>query len=169
MNYQQHFTERVSHYLTQLKNELDEDLPRLGELIPEVTLGQADAYVSRVGDLLNGYNEMFHPAIKHSNSNSTRTNWYARKKVLQEYDAKIEAALPGIFEKEGYVTAAIIQERIGVEESEVEKRLKSLSKKYKWKTKQDPQKPEMVRYSPVRSSKTSGETGQSTTETKGQI
>lgn len=159
MNYEQHFTERVSQYLEQLKNELDEDLPRIGELIPDVTLGQADTYVSRVGELLNSYNEMFHPAIKHSNSGGTRTNWYARKKVLEGYDAKIEAALQTIFEKEGYVTASLVQEYAGIEESEATKRLKSLSKKYKWKTKQDPQKPDATRYSPVRASKSGGEQG----------
>ncbi len=159
MNYQQHFTERVSQYLEQLKHELDEDLPRIGELIPDVTLGQADTYVSRVGELLNGYNEMFHPAIKHnSNSGRTRTNWYARKKVLEGYDAKIEAALPTIFEKEGYATASLVQQYAGIEEAEAVKRLRSLSKKYKWKTKQDPQKPDVVRYSLTRPSKSSGET-----------
>ena len=42
MNYQQHFSESVSKYLEQLKRELDEDLPRIGELILDVTLGQAD-------------------------------------------------------------------------------------------------------------------------------
>ncbi len=156
MNYQEHFTERVSQYLVQLKTELDEDLPRIGELIPEVTLGQADTYVSRVGELLNGYNEMFHPAIKHLNGR-TRTNWYARKKVLEGYDAKIEAALPTIFEKEGYVTAALAQQYAGIEENEAVKRLRSLSKKYKWKTKQDPENPATIRYSPPRSSKAASE------------
>ncbi len=153
MNYQQHFSESVSKYLDQLKRELDEDLPRIGELIPDVTLGQADTYVSRVGELLNTYNEMFHPAIKRSNSGGERTNWYARKKVLEGYDAKIEAALPTIFEKEGYVTAPLIQQYVSIEEAEAVKRLKSLSRKYKWKTKQDPQKPDVVRYSPARTTK----------------
>ncbi len=159
MNYQQHFTERISQYLDQLKRELDEDLPRIGELVPEVTLGQADTYVSRVGELLNTYNEMFHPAIKRSNSGATRTNWYARKKVLQGYDAKIEEALPTIFEKEGYVTAALVQQYAGIEESEAVKRLKSLSRKYKWRTKQDPQKPEVTRYLLMRSAKSVSEQG----------
>jgi hypothetical protein len=150
MNYQVHFTERVSQYLQQLDNELNEDIPRLGELIPDITLGQADTYVSRVADLLNNYNEMFHPATKRSNSGGTRTNWYARKKELEGYDSKIEATLPTIFEKEGYVTAPLVQQYTGIEEAEAVKRLKSLSRKYKWKVKQDPQKPEVVRYSPAK-------------------
>ena len=157
MNYQQHFSESVSKYLDQLKHELDEDFPRIGELIPDVTLGQADTYVSRVGELLNTYNEMFHPAIKRSNSGGQRTNWYARKKVLEGYDAKIEAALPGIFEKDGYVTASLVQQYAGIEESEAVKRLKSLSRKYKWRAKQDPQNPQAVRYLPVRPAKSGGE------------
>lgn len=156
MNYQQHFSESVSKNLQQLKSELDEDLPRIGELIPEVTLFQADTYVSRVGELLNTYNEIFHPAVKHSNS-GTRTNWYARKKVLEGYDAKIEAALPTIFEKESYVTAALVQQYTAVEEGEATKRLKSLSKKYKWRTKQDPQNPQIIRYHSPRPAKSGDE------------
>jgi hypothetical protein len=156
MNYQQHFSESVSKYLDQLKQELDEDLPRIGELIPEVTLGQADIYISRVGELLNTYNDMFHPAVKRSNS-SGRQNWYARKKVLQGYDAKIEEVLPTIFEKEGYVTGALVQQYAGIDEGEAVKRLKSLSQKYKWKAKSDPQKPEIIRYLPARTTKSSSE------------
>ena len=62
-----------------------------------------------------------------------------------------------IFEKEGYVTASLVQQYAGIEESEATKRLKSLSKKYKWKTKQDPQKLDVVRYSPGRVPKLGGE------------
>ncbi len=78
MNYQQHFTERVSKYLEQLKGELDEDLPRLGELMPEVTLGQADAFASGVEDIVNTYNGLFHPAAKRTANGKPRGNWYQR-------------------------------------------------------------------------------------------
>lgn len=142
-----------------LKAELDDDLPHIGDLIPDVTLSQADSFVSRVGEILNSYNEMFHPALKHSNGNRTRTNWYARKKVLEGYDAKIESALPTIFEKEGYVTASLVQQYAGIEEGEALKRLKSLSRKYGWKMKQDPQDPQAVRYSPGRARKSGSEQG----------
>ena len=155
MNYQQHFTDRVSQYLVQLKGELDSDMPKLGELLPDVTLGQADSFVSRVGELVNGYNSLFHPMEKRSPSG--RTNWDQRKKELEGYDTKIEAALPAIFEKEGYVTAALAHQYAGVEESEAVKRLRSLSKKHKWRTKQDPQNAEVIRYSPTRASKAAGE------------
>ncbi len=66
-----------------------------------------------------------------------------------------EEALPSIFEKEGYVTGALVQQYAGIEESEAVKRLKSLSRKYKWRMKQDPQKPEVIRYSPARATKSS--------------
>ncbi|MBF8294204.1 MAG: hypothetical protein HW389_749 [Bacteroidetes bacterium] len=158
MNYQQHFTERVSKYLEQLKGELDEDLPRLGELMPEVTLGQADAFASGVADIVNTYNGLFHPAAKRATNGKPRGNWYQRKKELQGYDAKIEAALPSIFEKEGYVTAALVQQYAGIEESEATKRLKSLSKKYNWRTRQDPQKSDVIRYTPPRSQRQATET-----------
>ena len=100
---------------------------------------------------------MFHPETKRSNSGGQRTNWYARKKVLEEYDAKIEAALPGIFKKEGYVTSALVQQHVGIEEAEAVKRLKSLSRKYGWKTKQDPRNPQTIRYSPARPAKSESE------------
>jgi len=77
--------------------------------------------------------------------------------VLQGYDAKIEETLPTIFEKEGYVTASLVQQYAGREEGEAVKRLKSLSRKYKWRTKQDPQNTDVIRYSPARAAKSSGE------------
>ncbi len=156
MNYRQHFGESITRYLEQLKHELDEDLPRINELIPDISLDLADTYISRVGGLLNTYHEVLHPNVR-NNSGNKRTNWYARKKVLQEYDVKIEAALPGIFEKEGYVTAALIQQNVGIEEAEALKRLRSLSKKYKWRIKQDPQDPQNTKFSQARSTKSVNE------------
>lgn len=157
MNYQQHFSERISSYLQQLKNELDEDLPRVGELIPEVTLGQADSFVENVSGIVVTYHNLFHRETKRSPSGGNGTSYYHRHKQLMEYDAKIEAAVPAIFEKEGYITAALVQQQVGIDETDAGKRLKLLSKKYKWKIKQDPQHPEMIRYSPTRASKAAGE------------
>ncbi len=166
MNYQQHFTGRVSHYLEQLKGELDEDLPRLGELMPDVTLGQADVFASRVEDIVNTYNGLFHPAAKRATNGKPRSNWNQRRKELQGYDARIEAALPTIFEKEGYVTAALVQQYAGIEEGEATKRLRSLSKKYNWRTRQDPQRPELARYlPPTRAQKRSSEVAPQAEET----
>ncbi len=158
MNYKQNFSEKISGYLNQLKQELDEDLPRIGERIPDVTLGEADSYIERVSGLVGTYESLFRHEQKQKNGNGG-VSYYQRHKQLKAYDEKIEAALPGILEKEGYVTAALVQQYAGVEESEASKRLALLSRKYKWKVKQDPQKPEVVRYSPARASKSSTEAG----------
>ncbi len=153
MNYKQHFGERISQYLVQLKKELDEDIPRLGELVPEVTLGEADAYLERVVGMVDTYHGLFHRQSKSSAKANGGTSYYHRQKQIRGYDAKIEAALPTIFEKEGYVTAPLIKQYAGIDVTEADKRLKALSRKYKWKTKQDPQHPETIRYQAARPSK----------------
>ncbi|MBI3412987.1 MAG: hypothetical protein HY051_02835 [Candidatus Aenigmarchaeota archaeon] len=158
MNYQNDFTQKISQYLEQLRNELNEDVPRLGELVGDLTLSQADIYVEQASELLDNYHSMFRPDAESGEAGKTRTNWYQRRKVLQEYDAKIEAALPEIFEKDGYVTAAIIESQVGIESKEAEKRLRILSKKYKWRTRQDPEHPESIRYLASRLSRQSSET-----------
>ena len=151
MNYQQHFTQRISGYLEQLRQELDEDIPRLRELVPDVTLGQADTYVEQVSGLVATYDSLFRREAKRSQSSSSGMSYYQRRKVLLAYDEKIEAAFPSVIEKEGYVTGALVQQHVGIEENEAEKRLKSLAKKHNWRTKQDPLAPETVRYLPARS------------------
>lgn len=153
MNYKEHFGERISQYLVQLKKELDDDIPRLGELIPEVTLGEADSYIERVAGIVDTYHGLFHRQSKSSTKANGGTSYYQRQKVIRGYDAKIEAVLPGIFEKDGYVTAAIIQQQTGIGESEAEKRLKALSKKYKWREGRDRQHPETIRYQAARPSR----------------
>lgn len=155
MNYKEHFGERISQYLVQLKKELDDDIPRLGELIPEVTLGEADVYLERVAGIVDTYHGLFHHQSKPSTKASGGVSYYKRQKVIRGYDAKIEAALPGIFEKDGYVTAAIIQQQTGIEEGEAEKRLKALSRKYKWREGRDRQHPETIRYQAARPSRQS--------------
>lgn len=157
MNYKEHFSGRISQYLVQLKKELDEDIPRLGELVPEVTLGEADTYLERVAGMVDSYHSLFHRQSKSSTKANGGTSYYQRQKVIRGYDAKIEAALPGIFEKEGYVTAAIIQQQTGIEGGEAEKRLKALSKKYKWREGRDRQHPETIRYQAARPARQSQE------------
>ena len=167
MDYQQDFSERVSGYLQQLKNELDEDLPRLGEMLGDVTLGQADLYIERACGLVVSYHSLVGREAKRNQSAGTGTSYYQRQKQLRAYDAKIEEALPAIFEKDGYVTAALVQQTTGIKEEEAEKRLKSLSKKYKWRESRDRQHPETVRYLLGRSSRPAGESTAPNSEVAG--
>lgn len=152
MNYRQHFSDRISSYLTQLKGELDQDLPRLGELVPEVTIGAADSYIDRVAGLVDTYHGLFHQNSKPGRKNGGMS-YYQRQKQIRGYDAHIEEAVPAILEKEGYLSAPLIHQYVGIEVGEAEKRLKALSKKHKWRTKADPQQPEMIRYLAARPSR----------------
>ena len=62
------------------------------------------------------------------------------------------ATFPSIIEKEGYVTASPVEQYAGIEEAEAAKRLRSLSKKHKWNSEQDPRKPDVIKYLPPHAS-----------------
>jgi hypothetical protein len=147
MNYQQHFAETLSQYLGQLKKELEDDMPRLNELVPEVTLGQADSYLEQTKGLVDTYHAMFHKESKGPRQGGSGVSYYQRQKQLRAYDEKIEAVLPSLFEKDGYVSATLIEQQSGVPQAEGAKRLQMMARKQGWRTRPDPENPEVVRYS----------------------
>jgi hypothetical protein len=154
MNYQQHFTEAVTKHLTQLRGYLDEDIGRIDRLLPVVMLSQADLYIERVAGLVNSYAEMFRPDARRvrSGGGATKGN-YQRMKAIREYDQKIEAALPAMLEKQGYLTASLVQEHTGIEAAEAAKRLSKLARKHEWRVRVDPKEPDVYRYTPQRQTK----------------
>jgi predicted ATPase with chaperone activity len=80
-------------------------------------------------------------------------------KAVQESRERVRAAIrnSGCEFPLRRVTAALAHQYAGIEESEAVKRLRSLAKKHRWRTKQDPQNSEVIRYSPTRASKATSE------------
>lgn len=74
--------------------------------------------------------------------------------ISKNYQARVKLEL---FVSKLIFTTSLIQQYVGIDESEAVKRLKSLLRKYKWKTKQDPQNPQAVRYLPARPGKSVSE------------
>jgi hypothetical protein len=159
MNYQQHFTEAVTKHLTQLKGYLDEDIGRIDRLLPVVVLSQADLYIERVAGLVNSYAEMFRPDVRRVRSGGTTKGNYQRMKAIREYDQKIEVALPAMLEKQGYLTATLVQEHTGIEAAEAAKRLSKLARKHEWKVRLDPKDSGEYRYTPQRQGRRGSESG----------